>query len=1003
MAEQILCSVAESLVNRLASAAFREFGRINSVEDELKRLENTVDSIRDALFRAEEKQEQNWIKKLKDVLIPAEDLLDEFHIQYMIHKRDEPHRNKVTKVLHFFSPKKFALRRNTARGIEKIQNMFADMVRDMSALNLNSKVVVVGETNNEWRETSSYVLGSDIIGRDDDKEKIVNLLRRPHGDRNVSFIAIVGMGGLGKTALAQFIYNDKEVKDLFEKRMWVCVSDNFEVKTIVKKMLKSLKPNETIDDTLSLDNLQTMLRGELIGKRYLLVLDDVWDHNFLRWAELETYLKCGAHGSKVVVTTRSTSVAQTMRVHDSYVLNGLTSEKSWSLLKKIAFGDDANQVDPNIESIGKMIAKKCKGIPLTIRSLGGILHCKTEEKEYWNNVLQGDFWNMCEGEENILPVLKLSYNNLLPQQRQCFAYCSLFPKDWEFDRVELIQMWMAHGYLDSPVKGKCMEDLGNQFVNIFLTKSFFHEAEWNDDGDILGFKMHDLMHDLAKRVAGDDCCYLDNNAKGYQGRAVHVSVEFDALDLLKSLNPSRLRTLIVFSSDAFIASDASNVMDGEKESLISTFKYLRVLKFCDIGQHVSIEKLNHLRFLKSSLECKLKSFHKSIGNLICLQTLEMRLDEKAILTTKVISKLINLRHLCIGQWTFKDKTPVGFGKLSIQQQKGVMFSKWLSPLTNIIEITLSSCQGFKYLPPLERLPFLESLMLCYLNDLEYIYYEEFILHEPFFQSLKRLEISLCRKLVGWKRMGDDFNDIITSSQFPCLSFLSIIDCSMLIHMPTFPNIKSLSLEDCSEDILEATLNTTMGCTPLSILKTLQIIDTRKTTRVLTNVPQHWLQNLTSLENLEFQFLSNQQFQAIEIWFKEDFNYLPSLRNIEFSHCSLKALPDWICNISSLQHINIYHCDQIALLPDGMSRLTNLHTLEIIGCSLLIKEFQKIAHIPNIIIKDGWGHFLTEKIDGVIRRKVFSNIFGLYSLVFSILMVRLVLRKERGRKENHGYQ
>ncbi|WJX86084.1 hypothetical protein P8452_68445 [Trifolium repens] len=282
MAEQILCSVAESLVNRLASAAFREFGRINSVEDELKRLENTVDSIRDALFRAEEKQEQNWIKKLKDVLIPAEDLLDEFHIQYMIHKRDEPHRNKVTKVLHFFSPKKFALRRNTARGIEKIQNMFADMVRDMSALNLNSKVVVVGETNNEWRET-----------------------------------------------------------------------------------------------------------------------------------------------------------------------------------------------------------------------------------------------------------------------------------------------------------------------------------KWNDDGDILGFKMHDLMHDLAKRVAGDDCCYLDNNAKGYQGRAVHVSVEFDALDLLKSLNPSRLRTLIVFSSDAFIASDASNVMDGEKESLISTFKYLRVLKFCDIGQHVSIEKLNHLRFLKSSLELKI--------------------------------------------------------------------------------------------------------------------------------------------------------------------------------------------------------------------------------------------------------------------------------------------------------------------------------------------------------------------------------------------------------------
>jgi hypothetical protein len=208
-------------------------------------------------------------------------------------------------------------------------------------------------------------------------------------------------------------------------------------------------------------------------------------------------------------------------------------------------------------------------------------------------------------------------------------------------------------------------------------------------------------------------------------------------------------------------------------------------------------------------------------------------------------------------------------------------------------------------------------------------------------------------------MGDDFNDIITSSQFPCLSFLSIIDCSMLIHMPTFPNIKSLSLEDCSEDILEATLNTTMGCTPLSILKTLQIIDTRKTTRVLTNVPQHWLQNLTSLENLAFHSMSAEHFEAIEIWFKDDINYFPSLQKITFDYCKpIKALPNWICNIPSLQHIKLSDCYNLELLPEEMPRLTNLHTLEIIVCPGIVKECQKetsatrtrIAHIPNIIMK-----------------------------------------------------
>jgi len=149
-----------------------------------------------------------------------------------------------------------------------------------------------------------------------------------------------------------------------------------------------------------------------------------------------------------------------------------------------------------------------------------------------------------------LPVLKLSYHSLSPQQRQCFAYCSLFPKDCEFKKDELIQMWMAQSYLDCSVEGKCMEDVGNHFVNIFLTKSFFQDAKLNNDGDVYEFKMHDLLHDLATQVAGSDCCYLDNKKKRCLGRPMHVSVECDALCLLESLDSSKLRTLIVFGSNA---------------------------------------------------------------------------------------------------------------------------------------------------------------------------------------------------------------------------------------------------------------------------------------------------------------------------------------------------------------------------------------------------------------------------------------------------------------------
>jgi hypothetical protein len=527
-------------------------------------------------------------------------------------------------------------------------------------------------------------------------------------------------------------------------------------------------------------------------------------------------------------------------------------------------------------------------------------------------------------------------------------------------------MWMAHGYLDCSMEGKCMEDLGNQFVNIFLMKSFFQEAKFNEDGDIIGFKMHDLMRDLAKQVAGDDCCYLDNNAKGFRGiKPVHVWVEFDAFYLLESLDASRLRTLIVFSSNF------NDLLDREKQSIMSTFKYLRVLKLCnfeDVKLCVPFEKLKHLRFLDLLESCILESLHKSIENLICLQTIKLRLDEKLVLSTKVVSNLINLRHLYILSWTFtfKDKTPVGFGKLNIQQHRGVIFSKWLSPLTNIIELSLDCCKGFQSLPPLEHLPFLKSLILKGMNDLEYIYYEEINLDEPFFPSLKRLEIKGCRKLVGWKRMRDDFNDINTSShhlllpQFPCLSFLQISQCSMLTHIPTCQNIKKLSLE---VEISEASLSIaasqySISCTPLSLQINETIVDVK-------NVAQYWWQNLTSLQNLKFRQLSSKHVQAFEIWFKDDINYLPSLKKITFFGCDdLKALPAWICNISSLQHIKVKRCRELALLPEGMPSLTNLHTLEIIGDSLLVEEcktktsatWSKISHIPNIITKLDWYYY-----------------------------------------------
>jgi len=198
-------------------------------------------------------------------------------------------------------------------------------------------------------------------------------------------------------------------------------------------------------------------------------------------------------------------------------------------------------------------------------------------------------------------------------------------------------------------------------------------------------------------------------------------------------------------------------------------------------------------------------------------------------------------------------------------------SNWISPLKDIIEISLIFCSGLRYFPPLERLPFLKSLQLFFLDELEYIFYEEPILPESFFPSLEILHFYHCYKLKGWRRMGDDLNDINSSHHlmlphFPCLSELNINQCEMLTLMPTFPNIKKrLSLVDCNVEILEATLNITesqysIGFPPLSMLKYLKIDET---IMGMVNATKDWFKNLTSLENLLFEGLSSAQFQVIE--------------------------------------------------------------------------------------------------------------------------------------------
>ncbi|KAF3438105.1 hypothetical protein FNV43_RR20861 [Rhamnella rubrinervis] len=440
MAEAILSSIAEGIIGQLGNAAVKEIGLLWGVEDELDQLEDTMTTIKGVLADAEKQQSHSdqiriWLQRLEDVVYEADDLVDEFSTE-ALRRQLMSGRRTLKQVRTFCSPSnQFFFRHKMGCRIRDIRKKL-DVIADDKKFHLESGLGL-GHTKlvspGEW-ETHSFVQKEQVVGRADDKMAIMKLIFDIKTDENIGVIAIVGVGGLGKTTLAQLVFNDEEVREKFELVTWVNVPKNFDVKLVVKEIMKSGEK-----DVKSLDQLQKDLQEKLKGKKYFLVLDDVWNDNREKWLKLENLLRGGAYGSRIIVTTRSKKVADVVRgTMEPYLLGVLDGEKSWDLFKKVAFKQGQQPKDSKIVEIGKEITKKCGVIPLVIRTIGSMLYSIHQEE--WSSFNEKELSRVSEYEDDILPRLKLSYDRLPSHLKRCFAYCSLFPKNYEIDVQQLIKL-----------------------------------------------------------------------------------------------------------------------------------------------------------------------------------------------------------------------------------------------------------------------------------------------------------------------------------------------------------------------------------------------------------------------------------------------------------------------------------------------------------------------------------------------------------------------------------
>ncbi|XP_075645834.1 putative disease resistance protein RGA1 [Castanea sativa] len=705
MAEAILFGPAQKMIANLGSQTFQEIGSLWAVKGELEKIKNTVSAIKAVLLDAAEKrshdhQVKDWLQKLNDAVYDADDLLSEFSTEAM--RRRSGSKNKATKEARTFFSKsnQLAFRGKMSSKIKAMRQKLNAIAEDRKNFRLEEYHAETNVVSRKREPTHSFVREEKVIGREDDRKAIIELLLDSNVEENVSVIPIVGIGGLGKTTLAQYVYNNEKVKNYFELKMWVCVSDIFELKIIIEKIIASATGNAPIN--LKMDQLQSQIRKKIDPKKYLLVLDDLWNEDRGKWLNLINILMGGSKGSKIIITTRSRFVAKITHTVSPHILKGLSEEQSWFLFEQVAFSKGQVTNNPTLVRIGREIVKICQGVPLAIMSIGHVLYCKETEFE-WVLVKNNLLANVIEGNE-IFPILKLSYDNLPSHLKSCFAYCSLFPKDYEMNKETVIQLWIAQGFVQSSNKNQQLEDVGDDYFKDLLWRSFFEEVKTYNG---LRYKMHDLIHDLAKAVAGEECKLVSFDGKNINEKNCHVSCPFHiGSSFIESLRFLVKAVKVCSFLLTFSEKNSGALEESTLNTIILSFKSLRALDLHALeitSIPNSIGKLIHLKYLDLSFNRDIKTLPDSITTLLNLQVLKLNGCEGLKELPKKFRELVSLKHLynhgcdnlshmpCrLGQMTSLQTLPLFIVSTS-SHTGGLGELKDLNSLRGTLEITHLEC------------------------------------------------------------------------------------------------------------------------------------------------------------------------------------------------------------------------------------------------------------------------------------------------------------------------
>ncbi|XP_052479452.1 putative disease resistance RPP13-like protein 1 isoform X1 [Gossypium raimondii] len=945
--EAALSGFLDLLLSNSLDSALKFVANHNQLHQQLKQWQSILPDIQAVLDDAEEKQIKNmgvkkWLEDLQDLAYDVDDILDEFAYEELRLKlkksQAQASTSKVRKLIPTcftgtsFAPTSFLFKNSMIPKVKEITARLNSLTTRRSSLGL-SEILSQAPTSKgkQPRLQPTSVLDGvvEYVGRHKEKTEMIEFLKGDNSN-GVSVLSIVGIGGMGKTTLAQLVYNDATINQSFHHRAWVCVSDNFDAIAITKAILQSITSESC--DYSNLDLLQVKLKEKLSGKRFLLVLDDIWNENYNDWTILRSPFGAGTH---IIVTTRLQIVSSIVDPLKAFHLDKLSDDDCLSIFTQHAL--KARNFDGHLQfkEIGEKIVRRCNGLPLAAKAIGSLLRT-VEYHGKWERIYESEIWNLPEEQCGIIPALRLSYHHLPSYLKRCFAYCSILPKDYEFEEEEIILLWRAEGLLQQKVMPQ-IKDLGNQYFQDLVSRSFFQTS----GKDKSRFVMHDLINDLAQVVAGEICSKLEGDKKWkFSNRTRHSSYiagrydtvkKFEAFDQVKSL---RTFLPLMFSSNYYPGPYLTNVVLVD---LLPRLGYLRVLSLSryTITELPDVfENLKHLRYLNFSYT-HIKWLHDSLCTLYHLETLLLRRCRELQRLPSKMENLVNLHYLDIRGADSIERIPFRIDKLTKLQR-----------LTDFIIGEGDGCyiRGLKYLSNLKgdfRLSGLENVNgedagEAKLNEKQGI--QRLVLHwsENFEKASRNKEVE--EWVLDSLRPPKKLEQLVIENYGGAKFSTWIADSS-------FENMLSLELRNCKN------CKSLPSIGRLLLLKDLSISGLDQVHKIGAELYGENQSNaFASLESLCFDNMLNwEEWDLCED--DEQVSKFPSLRKLSIKRCPvlLGRLPTIL---QSLKKLVISECSRLVA---SISSFPLLCKLRVKGCEELVDggslSVQKVTSLKDVSLSN----------------------------------------------------